>query len=436
MVRPPIRGRIQQAGEPRRSREPDPEVGVKAQIMSVGTELLLGQIVDTNAAYLAQYLSGLGIDLYWQATVGDNLGRLTDELRRAWDRADLIVMTGGVGPTDDDLTREAIAALLGEAMTVQPDLEAHLRAWFGRRGQAMPERNVKQATLIPSAEALPNPIGTAPGWWVERDGHIVVAMPGVPVEMRKMWEEQAVPRLQSRLPEGGIILSRTLKCIGIGESAVEELVRPLIASTNPTLATYAKQDGVHLRLTAKAHSRAAAEAALAAFEPRVRALAGDYVYGVDDETLAQVVGDHLRRRGLTLATMESLTGGLLASQVTDVPGSSEYFRGGVVAYSADVKRQQGVPAAVIEAHGTVAAETSLAMATAARTALGADVALATTGVAGPRELEGKPPGTIYVALDFQGRTEVEQQRWRTTRSENKRRAVLAALNLLWRAVRT
>ncbi len=408
---------------------------MKAQIMSVGTELLLGQIVDTNAAYLAQYLSALGIDLYWQATVGDNLGRLTDELRRAWERADLIVMTGGLGPTEDDLTREAIAALLGEPMTVVPELEAHLRAWFGRRGQPMPERNLKQATLIPSAQALPNPIGTAPGWWVERDDRIIVAMPGVPVEMRKMWEEQAVPRLQARLPEGGVILSRTLKCLGIGESAVEERVRPLVGSPNPTLATYAKQDGVHLRMTAKARSRAEAEAALAAFEPRVRALAGDYIYGVDEETPAEVVGRHLRRRGLTLATMESLTGGLLASQITDVPGSSDYFLGGIVAYSADAKRRHGVPAEVIAQHGTVAAETALAMAAAARRQLGADVGLATTGVAGPAELEGKPAGTIFVALDLQGEQRVERQQWRTTRSENKRRATLAALDLLWRAVR-
>src|SRR5437764_7678540 len=218
------------AAERRRGPRPAQEARVRAQIMSVGTELLLGQIVDTNAAYLAQYLSALGIDLYWQATVGDNLGRLTDELRRAWERADLIVMTGGVGPTDDDLTREGIAALLGEQMVIQPELEEHLRSWFGRRGRTMPERNLKQATLIPSAQSLPNPIGTAPGWWVERDGRVIVAMPGVPVEMRKMWEEQAVPRLQARLPEGGIILSRTLKCIGIGESAMEDLVRPLIAS--------------------------------------------------------------------------------------------------------------------------------------------------------------------------------------------------------------
>ena len=408
---------------------------MKAQIMSVGTELLLGQIIDTNAAWLAQYLSALGIDLYWKVVVGDNLDRLTGELRHAWDRVELIVMTGGVGPTEDDLTREGIAALLGEQMEVQPELERHLRAWFGRRGQPMPERNVKQATLIPSAQVLDNPIGTAPGWWVERDGRIIIAMPGVPVEMRKMWEEQAVPRLQARIPGGGVILSRTLKCIGIGESAAEELIHPLIGSPNPTLATYAKQDGVHLRLTAKAASRAAADELLASFEPRVRELAGDFVYGIDDETLAETAGRALVQRGLTVATMESMTGGLLASQLTDVPGSSAWFRGALVAYTAEAKIAHGVERATIEAHGTVAAETAREMASAARRAFNADVGVATTGVAGPDEIEGHRAGTMFVALDYQGQIESDFQRWRTTRGENKRRAALAGLNLLWRAAR-
>jgi nicotinamide-nucleotide amidase len=260
-------------------------------------------------------------------------------------------------------------------------------------------------------------------------------MPGVPVEMRKMWEEQAVPRLQTRLPEGGIILSRTLKCIGIGESAAEDFIRPLIASTNPTLATYAKQDGIHLRLTAKARTRDDAQAMLDQFEPQVRALAGEYVYGMDDESLAEVVGRELRARGLSLATMESLTGGLLASQLTDVSGSSDYYRGTIVAYSAEAKARHGVDARLIAERGTVDKDVARGMATAARRAFDADVGLATTGVAGPGELEGKPPGTIIVALDFQGLTRVERQEWRTVRIENKRRAVLAALNLLWRALR-
>ena len=184
---------------------------MRAEILSIGTELLLGQILDTNANYLAQQLPPLGLDLYYVSQIGDNLGRLTGAFRSALERSDIVITTGGLGPTEDDLTREAIAEVLGETPEVQPALEAELRAFFERRGRTMPARNVKQATTIASGTYLPNPIGTAPGWWVEKDEHIVVAMPGVPVEMRKMWEEQAVPRLQGRLPGGGVILSRPLK---------------------------------------------------------------------------------------------------------------------------------------------------------------------------------------------------------------------------------
>src|SRR5215216_3517216 len=228
---------------------------MKAEILSVGTELLLGQIVDTNANYLAQQLPALGLDLYYVSSVGDNLQRLSDAFRRALERSVVVISTGGVGPTEDDLTREAIAELFGETPVVQPELERQLRAFFARRGRTMPERNVKQATTIPSGTFLPNPIGTAPGWWVERDGKVIISMPGVPHEMRKMWEEQAQPRL-AKLLSGGVIVSRVLKLVGIGESHAEEALGELTRSTNPTLATYAKSDGIHLRVTAKAASHA------------------------------------------------------------------------------------------------------------------------------------------------------------------------------------
>src|SRR5215208_4204811 len=200
---------------------------MKAEIIAVGTELLLGEILDTNSQYLAQQLTPLGIDLFFVTHVGDNLTRLRETLRQGLERSDLLVMTGGLGPTEDDLTREAIAAALGEQMTVVPELERHLREWFGRRNRPMPERNVKQATLIPSAQAVPNPIGTAPGWWVETNGKQIACMPGVPHEMRKMWEEQIVPRLAAKAG-GRILVTRTLKTLGMGESAVEELIHPLI----------------------------------------------------------------------------------------------------------------------------------------------------------------------------------------------------------------
>src|SRR5438105_4157626 len=243
---------------------------MRAEILSIGTELLLGQIVDTNANFLAQQLPTLGLDLYYVSQIGDNLQRLRDAIRRGLERSDVIICSGGVGPTEDDLTREAIADVLGETPIVQPELEKQLREFFTRRGRTMPERNVKQATTIPSGTYLPNPIGTAPGWWVERDGKVIVAMPGVPHEMHKMWEEQAQPRL-AKLISGGAIVSRTLKLVGIGESHAEEaLGGELTHSTSPTLATYAKSDGIHLRLTAKAATPAEAEHQLDQFEPRVR----------------------------------------------------------------------------------------------------------------------------------------------------------------------
>jgi nicotinamide-nucleotide amidase len=294
----------------------------------------------------------------------------------------------------------------------------------------MPERNVKQANLIPSARGLPNPIGTAPGWWVEKDDRTVVCMPGVPHEMRKMWEEQAMPRLQATQGTQ-VIVSRTLKVMGLGESQAEELILPIIRSTNPTLATYAKNDGVHLRITAKADHRDEAERLLDAFEPNVRELAGDYIYGYEHATPAGAAGALLTRHGMTLAVMESCTGGHLANMITDEEGSSAYFRGGIVAYSKELKLASGVDPDILERFGTVDAQTALAMARAARERLGADVGLATAGVAGPDEVEGKLPGTVHVAIDYRGRTDVDSGRQLTTRGVLKRRASMQALFMLW-----
>src|ERR671933_2523701 len=262
---------------------------MRAEILSVGTELLLGQIVDTNANFLAQQLPALGLDLFYVSQIGDNLQRLAEAFRRGLERSDVIISSGGLGPTEDDLTREAIAEVMGEKLEIQPHLEQELRAFFARRGRTMPERNVKQATTIPSGTYLPNPIGTAPGWWVQHDGKVIVSMPGVPHEMHKMWEEQAQPRL-ARLITGGVIVSRLLKLVGIGESHAEEAVGDLTRSTNPTLATYAKSDGIHLRMTAKAPTRDQAEALLDAFEPDVRARVADHVYGRENDSFPAVVG--------------------------------------------------------------------------------------------------------------------------------------------------
>jgi nicotinamide-nucleotide amidase len=404
---------------------------MRAEILSCGTELLLGHITDTNATYLAQSLAPLGIDLFFVSQVGDNQERIVETLRRAWERSDLIIMTGGVGPTEDDLTRESISALLGEMMRVDPALEADLRAMFARMGVQMPERNVKQATLIPSAQALPNPVGTAPGWWVEKDGRIIVAMPGVPIEMYRMWQEQAIPRLRPHL--GGIIFTRILRVTGLGESTVEERLSSLTHNTNPTIATYAKDDAIDVRITAKADTSEEAEALVAEMEHKARPLLGDHVFGVNKDTLASVVGALLQARKQTLGVMESLTGGLLASTITDVSGSSNYFIGGLVTYSIELKAQMGVPREILDEHGAVSEETAIAMARAVRERLGADFGLGITGVAGPDQQEGKPVGTVYIAIAGpEGVISRAGTGMRASRSDNKRLSVLVALNLLRR----
>ncbi len=329
---------------------------MKAELLSIGTELLLGQIVDTNANYLAGRLALLGIDCLHMQTVGDNLGRAKQAFERALSRSDLVVATGGLGPTEDDLTREAIAAALGEAPAVDPALEADLVAWFSGRGLVMPERNRKQAWLIPSARALPNPNGTAPGWDVQKDGKRIIAMPGVPREMTPMWES-----VEASLTRGGALRWRTLKLLGIGESAVEEKLAELVRSTSPTVATYAKNDGVHVRVADKASMPEEADQHVADMERTIRARLGEYVWGTDDETLPEVIGRGLEERRWRLAVAESLSAGDIARALADAPGAPHWFVGAIVRPSADSEtlesdgRRLGGEVLLVTPHG---AETS------------------------------------------------------------------------------
>ncbi|MGI8423421.1 MAG: CinA family nicotinamide mononucleotide deamidase-related protein [Chloroflexota bacterium] len=409
---------------------------MRAEIVSVGTELLLGHITDTNAAWLAQQLSQLGIDCFYVSQLGDNLSRLTEHLRLAWGRSDLIVMTGGVGPTEDDLTREAIGALLGEEMVVQPDLDDELRSFFARRGVPMPESNIKQATLIKSASVLRNPVGTAPGWWVERDeqtvspasgqavgpvgGRVIVAMPGVPGEMFRMWSEEVVPRLRQR-QGGNVILTRIFKVIGIGESAVEELIRPLLAAANPTIATYAKSDGVHVRTSAKASSVYDATRLLNGLEPHVRAALGPAIYGQDEETIAGVVARSLERAGISIATAEEFTGGLVASDLSEAAGSR--FRGGLVSGEAP-------PEISLDAQTGPGAARADALAQRAAREFGASLGLALAADLVPRPA-ATPGRRSYGALvTADGHVLARSERLDTTAPTIiRRRAVLYALNL-------
>ncbi len=404
---------------------------MKAEIISCGTELLLGHIVDTNAAWLCQQLAPLGIDVYFVSQIGDNQGRVVSVLKNAWSRSDLIIMTGGIGPTEDDATRESISELVGETMSVDPTLEAELRSFWGRRGgRPMPESNIKQATLISSARTLPNPVGTAPGWFVEKDGHIVVAMPGVPHEMYRMWKTEAEPKIVAKLG-AGVIHTRIHKVLGIGESQVEEMISDLIHQSNPSAATYAKSDGIYVRVSAKAASIDEANAIMKPTEDKLREILGDNIYATDDDTLVTVCGKILKQKGWTLGVMEYNTSGLISSQLGDADDASEFFRGGLVPYSADLKRGFGVDAQILDTNGSSSLETAKAMATAARQQLGTHVGLAVTGTTGAKGTSRQNPGSLYLAADINGKVVAEEGGiFGSTAPQLKGRAALAALDFL------
>ena len=366
---------------------------MKAEIISIGTELLLGEITDTDGSYLASQLPYLGVDLYWISQVGDNKARLMEVLQRAWQRSDLILTTGGLGPTDDDLTRDAIAEMLGEKLEIEPTLESELRNRFSQFGMDMPLSNLKQATVIPSAESVPNTRGTAPGWWVEKDGRIIVAMPGPPRELQEMWEKEVKPRLQQRA--SAIIVSRTFKTFSLSEAGLGEMVSPMLSSANPTLGIYSKADGIHLRLTAKSESREQAGKMIAEGETSIRALVDEHIWGTDTETMEGVVGNLLIEKGLSLAIMEDCSGGWLAAGITDNAENSAFFKGSLVACTDEAKVACGIKSEIISQYGAVSQEVAQAMAEAARLFLKADVGV---GVTGLEQTEDRPAGIVYIGI--------------------------------------
>ena len=402
---------------------------MKAEIISVGTELLLGQIVDTNAAYLAKQLASIGVDLYWISQVGDNEDRLVSLLESAWERSDLIVMTGGLGPTQDDLTREAIARFLGEKMEMDDELEKNLRYLMTSRGYVLSPNNLKQATIIPSAKPLRNPRGSAPGWIVQKDGRIIVAMPGVPGEMYRMWEEEVLPVIQAQAGTC-IIHSRTLKVTGLGESFTEHKIKDLLATTNPTIAPYAKEDGVHLRLTAKAQTLDEAKRMIAGLEEKVRAILGDAIYGVDEETPSENLAQLFISRGMTIATMEGVTGGFVANRLTATPEAKTYFAGGQIVVTPEQADEAGVAAEVIPTNGWVSLETAKAMAARAREMTGADMGLGLTGVDGADTSQPQPAGTIYIALDYHGEIDTMSTQYPSMSGDYRQRCFIGAANMI------
>ncbi len=371
-----------------------------AELIAVGTELLLGNIANTDAQFLSEKLSGLGITVHHHTVVGDNPQRLAQALETARGRADIIITTGGLGPTYDDLTKQTICRTFGRELELHEDILEEIRTWFRNKlGREMPENNVQQALLPVGCVVFDNPVGTAPGCAFQEDGVHVLMLPGPPFECRYMFEHRAARYLEQLTD--GVIVSHEIKIFGMGESSVEEALRePMTRSANPTLAPYAKLNECMVRATAKAEDREAAEAMLAPLVRQVRETLGDVVYGVDVDSLEAVASGLLREKGLTLSAAESCTGGLVAKRITDLPGASAVFRGGVVSYTNDVKAQVlGVPEELLEAFGAVSEPVARAMAERCRMICGSDLAVSVTGVAGPdTDDRGNEVGTVYIAL--------------------------------------
>lgn len=381
---------------------------MKAELVFVGTELLLGEILNTNAQFLSEKLALLGVDVYYQQTVGDNPDRLAGVLRQALERSDLVITSGGLGPTMDDITREIAAEVTGCPLAMNAELLGDLRAWFERRGRHMAENNARQCMVPQGATVLNNDRGTAPGLIVHADaGKAVVLLPGPPNELRPMFERQVVPYLTSRMGGSPLTLvSRVLRFIDIGESSMEDAIKDLmVQQSDPSMAPYAKTGEVHLRLATKAPTAEEGLARMVPLESEIRRRLGPYIYGTDATTLEEAVGQLLREQGLKLALAESCTGGLIAKRITNVPGCSDYFVMGFSTYSNEAKiKFLKVPEDVLMAHGPVSEPVVEAMARGAVEESGADVAVAVSGISGPSGgTTEKPVGTVCLAVAAAGK---------------------------------
>ena len=411
---------------------------MRCSVLAIGTELLLGQIVDTNSAWLGEHLAAAGIDSLVQVKVGDNQGRIAATLRGMLAEADAVIVCGGLGPTHDDVTREAIAEVMGVELETRDDLALAIEEMFTSRGRRMPANNLRQAMVPRGADVIPQRRGTAPGLvcpvTVAGAARVVYAVPGVPAEMTEMFDRAILPDLLRRSGEAAVIASRVLRTWGESESGLNERLAALIAELdragNPTLAFLASGwEGLKVRLTAKAATREAATALLDEWDARVRAVVGEHVFGVDGETMESIVLGLLRDRGLTLGVAESVTGGLVTGRLTAVPGASDVLRGGVVSYASEVKHGLlGVPAGPV-----VSEAAAIAMAEGVRRTVGADVGLALTGVAGPAEQEGQPVGTLCVGVALPGgRTASRRLQFGPGRETMRQLCVITALDALRR----
>ena len=407
-----------------------------AELIAVGTELLLGSIANTDGQFLSRELSVLGINVYHHTVVGDNPARLRAAVEIAKGRADLIITTGGLGPTCDDLTKVVLAECFGKKLVYNEEAAARMEAYFARTGRPMPENNYQQAWLPEGCVPFQNDWGTAPGCGFESGGVRIIMLPGPPSECQPMFRERAVPYLRDWTD--GAIVSRSLRVFGRGESEVESLLRDKMNTmTNPTLAPYAKEGEVELRLTAKVASAHEAQALIAPAEEELRALLGDLIYGADGDTLEGACLRLLKEQGLTLAAAESCTGGLIAKRITDLPGASAAFKGGVVSYWSEVKHDVlGVPQDLLDTYGAVSEPVARAMAQGVRKLTGSDLGVSVTGVAGPDpDDRGNPVGLVYVGLAWGGGAHVRTVHASGPRTRIRQSAANHAFDLVRRRLR-
>ncbi|MDF1595595.1 MAG: competence/damage-inducible protein A [Acidimicrobiia bacterium] len=400
------------------------------EVIAVGTELLLGQITNRNAAFLGEKLAESGFDAHYQVVVGDNLDRMVDAIKIALGRADVIIMTGGIGPTQDDVTREAISAATGRPLVFSQEFAERLRSFWEARGRRMPESNLRQAEYPEGAEQIPNLKGTAPAIALQHDGRWIFALPGVPEEMHYLMQHEVLPRLRTAAGVDQVVLSRLLRSWGRSESQVAELLDDIYhGSTNPSIAFLASAAEIKVRITAKARTEAEATRLIAPYEGTIRERLGASVFGVDDETIERVILGLLEERQWTMATAESATAGLIAARMTSVPGASKVFRGGVVVYATDLKASLlDVPQEILD-EGVVSEATALFMAEGAAARLRADVAVAVTGSAGPDPQE-RAAGTMVIAVHTPEGSRARVMRLPGDRERVRTYAATAALHLV------
>ena len=409
---------------------------MKTSILAVGTELLFGQTVNTNAAYLSEKLNLMGFDVMYHFVVGDNPARLKEKLADAFTDTDLVILTGGLGPTQDDLTKEMVAEYMGVEMHLDERVVDDLNAIFAKRGGNMPENNMKQAYLPDGCTPFYNASGTAPGFALEKDGKVAICLPGPPREMKWLFENGVRDYLEKFMEKK--MVYRVIRTIGIGESDLEMLLMPLIdGQTDPTIATYAKEGECTLRVASQRESEEEASAAVDEMTERVRKLAGEYIYSLENEELNEVVVRILKEKGLTIASSESCTGGMFAAAITDVAGASDVISSSYVTYSNESKiKELGVPAETIERFGVVSKETAEAMAAGTKKRSGADIAVSITGFAGPESDPGHEAGEAYIGYavgDIRGHIEIHTSR--NFRTWNRRYFTLMMLRAVYMLIR-